>query len=136
MSFERERLETIDSPYAPYKWLTDSNAEPIRRQLELPQRQNVKAGVIEPVSLVLDKNGRVMTLTIKPDTDAAITYAYPADSVEYGLRYIGDARSGRLYPNQYVPSQPENWLRGKRAHISTYRETDDTESFRVLWVEQ
>ena len=137
LSFERERLETIDSPHVPYLWLTNRNTISMRRELEIAQLEDTQSGIIGSFSPVPDKDFvRRMMLTLLPENHAVIVCFYPSDAGkgELGLRYIGDGVSGRLYPSHYLPSQPETWLQGKRATVQIYRETADAEPFQVLWV--
>lgn len=137
LSFERERLQTIDSPHAPYRWLTNRNTISIQRELEIGQVEDTQSGIISSVSSVPDKDFvRKMMLTLPPENRAVIVCFYPSDAGkgDYGLRYIGDGVSGRLYPNHYLPSQPETWLQGKSATVQTYREAANTEPFQVLWI--
>lgn len=137
LSFERERLQTIDSPYAPYRWLTRRNVIPMRRELDTTQAKNAQEGIISSVSSLPDKNlTRAMMLVLKPDNQGPIVYVYPSDQGEdeHNLSYIGDGVSGRLYPIHYLPSQSQTWLQGKRATVLTYRETPDSKSYQVLWI--
>jgi len=137
LSFERERLETIDSPHAPYRWLTNRKTISMRRELEIAQVEDTQSGIIGSFSSVPDKDFvRRMMLTLLPENHAVIVCFYPSDAGkgEHGLRYIGDGVSGRLYPSHYLPSQPEAWLQGKRATVQTYREAGDAEPFQVLWI--
>ena len=137
LSFERERLQTIDSPHAPYRWLTNQHTISMRPELEGAQVEDTQSGIIGSFSSVPDKDyvHRIM-LTLLPENHAVIVCFYPSDAGkgEHGLRYIGDGVSGRLYPNHYLPSQPETWLQGQRATVQTYREAAGAEPFYVLWI--
>jgi hypothetical protein len=109
----------------------------MRRELEIAQVEDTQSGNISFVSSVPDKDFiRRMMLTLLPENRAVVVCFYPSDAGkdEDDLRYIGDGVSGRLYPNHYLPSQPEAWLEGKRATIQTYREAADAEPFQVLWI--
>lgn len=137
LSFERERLQTIDSPHAPYRWLTNRNTISMRREPEIAQVEDTQSGIIGSFSSIPDKDfARRVMLTLLPENHAVIVCFYPSDvgKGEHGLRYIGDGASGRLYPNHYLPSQPETWLHGKSATVQTYREAADAELFQILWI--
>ena len=137
LSFERERLQTIDSPHAPYRWLSNRNTISMRRELEIAKVEDTQSGIIGSFSSLPDKDYvRRIMLTLLPENHAVIVCFYPSDEGkgENSLRFIGDGVSGRLYPNHYLPSQPEAWLQGKRATVQTYREAGDAEPFHVLWI--
>ena len=52
---------------------------------------------------------------------AAQTYAQPGKLID----------AGSVYPNRYLPLDPEKWLSGKRATLRTY----DENWIEVLWIE-
>ena len=133
VSFAKERGETMQSPRVPYQWLTDNRSEQITLESTIGPARSVKVGTIQSVSSVSEKIlYRTVNIDFKPEGEQSITYRYPEEDE---LLFLGDLRSGRLYPSRYLPSQPEAWLRGKRATLRTYGEGTERRNFQVLWVE-
>ncbi len=128
--FELERLDGIDPARAPFRWLSHRDSETVNADFITGARKSVKTGVIEGVST--DAETGHLKITFKPDGEPATTYLYGVDHEENSLRYIGDATSGRVYPDRYQPSQPTAWLTGKRASLRGYG--DDTQ-IQILWLD-
>src|SRR5262249_9092998 len=129
LSFERQRLATIDSPDVPYKWLSSSDAIPLTREVIQEQTSEAKVGVLEAALL---SSAGSLKLTFKPENQEPLTYVYPKDEGTNELRYLCDGPTKRRYPKNYLPASPEAWLLGKRATIRTYRENVDAKPFQVL----
>ncbi len=124
LSFERERWDTIDSNRIPYQWLSSRRAEFVSTDFITGPSISSRHGVIESVS------SKIM---FKPDGDQASEFIYPNedDNGPFVDRYLGDAATGKIYPAHYLPSNPKQWLTGRRATLRTYKE-NKTE---VLWLE-
>jgi hypothetical protein len=130
-SFERERWDTLTSDRKPYRWLANRNATTVATEFITGPSTRSKGGVIKSVSTP-DKSYRAVKIVFQPDGEQASTFLYPSDEDEETIdRYVGDATSGRIYPNRYLPSDPEKWLTGKRATLRTY----DDHRLEVLWLE-
>jgi hypothetical protein len=139
-SFERERLQTVDSAQVPHRWLTYPNAELLNVDPRLETRkQTSKRCVIEGVTVRKSNAERFVKLDFKPDGEEPITCIYAHDDVdesELELTYLGDASTGLIYPFRYMTSQPEDWLRGRRATLKTYRDDAGEAQYHVLWLER
>ena len=131
-SFERERWDTLTSDRIPYRWLANRNATTVTTEFITGTSTRSKSGVIKAVS-TSEKNYRAVKIVFQPDGEQAATLLYPSDEDEGEpiSLYIGDATSGRIYPNRYLPLEPEKWLTGKRATLRTY----DDHRLEVLWIE-
>jgi hypothetical protein len=134
LSFERERWDTIESHRIPYQWLTNRRAEYIATDFITGPIVSSRPGVIESVSSPDEKSPyRVVKIMFKPRTDKTSLFIYPNedDNGSFVDRYLGDAATGKIYPANYLPSNPKQWLTGRRATLRTYKE-NKTE---VLWLE-
>ncbi|HKP82706.1 MAG TPA: hypothetical protein VJT69_11830 [Pyrinomonadaceae bacterium] len=131
-SFERERWETLTSDRIPYRWLANRNATTVTTEFVTGASTHSKGGVIQSVSTPDKSSYHAVKIAFQPDGEQASTFLYPSDEDDGTIdRYIGDATSGRIYPNRYLPSDPERWLTGKRATLRTY----DDHRLEVLWLE-
>ena len=131
-SFERERGETMKSDRIPYRWLSNRSATTVTTEFITGASTSSKRGVIQSISAPEKSSYRAVKIVFKPDGEQTSTLLYPSDEDEETIdRYIGDATSGRIYPNRYLPSDPEKWLTGKRATLRTY----DDNRREVLWLE-
>ena len=133
LSFERERLATLESDRIPYQWLVNRNAESISTDFITGPGNGSKRGVIESVSKVEESPYRIVKIVFKPDGGQALEFIYPNENENgpFVDRYLGDTASGRIYPERYLPSAPEKWLTGRRATLRTYND-NRTE---ILWLE-
>ena len=131
-SFERERWDTLTSDRKPYRWLTNRNATTVTTEFITGAGTRSKSGVIQSVSIP-EKSYRAVNIVFQPKGEQASTLLYPSDEDEGEPTslYIGDATSGRIYPNRYLPSEPEKWLSGKRATLRNYGEN----RIEVLWLD-
>jgi len=139
-SFERERLRTMESAQVPYKWLTNPNTELLSADPTLnANKQTEKRGIIETVSVRNIDSDRAMKLIFKLDTGRSNRYVYAYDRLEEGefeLRFIGDGATGKIYPERYLPSSPQDWLTGRRATLVSYgNASTDSDVFDILWLE-
>jgi len=134
LSFERERLATLESDQIPYKWLANRNTEFVSTDFITGASNSSKRGVIESVS-AKDENSpyRIVNIMFKPDGEQALEFIYPNENENgpFVDRYLGDAVSGRVYPERYLLSDLGKWLTGRRATLRTYND-NRTE---ILWLE-
>ena len=131
-SFERERWDTLTSDRKPYRWLTNRSTTRVTTQFITGASTHSKSGVIQSVSTPEKNSYRAVKILFQPDSEQASTFLYPSDEDGETIdRYIGDAVSGRIYPNRYLPLDPEKWLTRKRATLRTY----DDRKIEVLWLE-
>ena len=131
-SFERERWNTLTSDQKPYRWLANRDATTVTTDFITGASTHSKAGVIQSVSTPDKSSYRGVKILFQPDGEQASTFLYPSDEDEETIdRYIGDAASGRIYPNRYLPSNPEKWLTTRRVTLRTY----DDHRLEVLWLE-
>jgi hypothetical protein len=138
-SFERERWQTINTTAVPYKWLRHPNTESINDtdQLADIKKRKDNSGIVESVSVQNTESYRTVKIVFKANGEQAVTYVYDRDEVEQGenhLSYIGDAATGTIFPLRYLPSRPEDSLKGRRASIATYASGPDGDNIRILWL--
>src|SRR6185295_18308884 len=78
LSFERERLATLESDRIPYQWLANRNAESISTDFITGPSISNKRGVIESV-LPTNENSpyRIVRIIFKPDGERALEVIYP-----------------------------------------------------------
>lgn len=139
-SFERVRLRTIHSSQIQYKWLNNPNTEPLTADPFLDVSKLVEIrGIIERVTIHKIDSDRAIKLSWKLDDGRTATYVYATDKFEEGeldLRLIGDRATGRIYPERYLPSKPEDWLQGRRGTLITYHDgSPHTDIVQILWLE-
>lgn len=128
-SFERERTDTARHDRIPFLWLSNPSTEQVRTEFITKQSTTSKSGVIQSVT----REKELLKIEFKPDGEQSIVYIYPGTYRDDNkLDYLGDAASGRLYPANYLPSQPETWLKNKRATLRTYED----DGLHVLWLER
>ena len=132
-SFERERWNTLTSDRKPYRWLSNRSATAVTTDFVTGPGMSNKRGVIQSIAAPEKSTYRAVQIMFQPDGEQTSTWLYPSDDDEGGTtsRYIGDAISGRVYPNRYLPLDPEKWLSGKRATLRNYGEN----RIEVLWLE-
>ena len=132
-SFERERGETWESDRRPYQWLTNRSATAVTSDFITGASTGSKRGIIQSISTPEKSTDRAVKLVFQPDGEQTTTLVYPRaeDDYESPQLFIGDAFSERIYPNRYLPLDPERWLTGKRATLRTY----DDKKIAVLWLE-
>jgi hypothetical protein len=134
LSFERERLATLESDRIPYQWLANRNAESISTNFITGPSISHKRGVIESVSPTNENSPyRIVKIMFKPDGEQALEFIYPNENENgpFVDRYLGDAASGRIYPERYLPSDPKKWLNGRPATLRVYNEN----RAEILWLE-
>ena len=126
--FERERLDALKNDRIPFQWLSHPSTEPVRTEFITKQSKASKSGVIQSVT----RERESIKIVFKPDDEQPVTYVYPGTYLDNRFEYLGDAASGRLYPKNYRPPQPEAWLKNKRANLRSYED----ERLDVLWLER
>lgn len=130
--FAYERGETWESDRKPYQWLTNRSATAVTTEFITGASTSSKGGAIQAISKPEKSSYGAVQIVFKPDGEQPSTLLYPNDEESTSIdRYVGDAKSGRIYPHRYLPSDPEKWLRGKRATLRTYQEN----RIEVLWLE-
>lgn len=129
-SFEKQRLETTQLDRVPNEWLRHPTTETVSTAFITKKSVRKWSGVIQEI--VTDPKSAQLKITFKPDVEQPVTLLYPFNEGDSRLDLIGDERSGRLYPSHYLPSQPENWLRNRRATVRTYED----QGLRVLWLDR
>ena len=126
--FERERWNTLKLDRVPFQWLSHPNTESVTTDFITRESKTRKPGVIQSVTREKDS----IRVAFKPHGEQPITYVYPgAYQDKNQLDYFGDTATGRLYPKNYQLSQPEKWLKNKRATLRSYGE----DNLHVLWLE-
>lgn len=127
-SFEKERGNTDKLDRIPFQWLSHPTSEPVRTEFITKQTRSSKSGVIQAVT----RDKETLTIVFQPDGEQSITYIYPGTEAGNQFEYFGDAASGRLYPNNYLPSHPKTWLKNKRATLRSYEDNN----LHVLWLKR
>jgi hypothetical protein len=77
-------------------------------------------------------------IVFKPDHAPSFSLEYPVEGENRGkgvLNFIGDAVSGRIYPDGYFPASREKWLIGQKARLITYGDGAQFEGLKVLWLD-
>lgn len=127
-SFESERNDTVKSDRIPFQWLSHPSTQSVNSQFITKRITTSKPGVIETVT----REKESIRVVFKPDGEPSITFVYPGTFQDKEkLDYFGDTATGRLYPKNYLLSQPETWLKNKRATFGSYEE----DGLHVLWLE-
>lgn len=130
-SFAVERGRTSNSPTIPFKWLTGPKAETFPADPTLALKKSAIEGVITNVSSETTDQRNIIGIEFKPDNGAPLSFIYPQDdSDENGLAGIGDSSSNRVYPDGYLPTLPDRWIKDRRATLVTYGEN----ARRILWL--
>jgi hypothetical protein len=135
-SFETQRFGTTLNEQAPLKWLTSPKAETrkVDPHIDFKEVRSVY-GVIQNVSeeeakdlslLVRIAAGQIRRFLLRRDLSTE-------DMQNGNFHYFGHARSGRLYPPGYLPSDPEKWLIGRQVRAVTYQHPHQRRT--VLWLE-
>ena len=127
-SFERERGNTVKLDRVPFQWLSHPSTERVNTEFITKQSKTTKSGVIQ--SVMREKES--IRVVFKPDREPPVTFLYPGTYQDNQLDYFGKTASGRLYPKNYLLSQPETWLKNKRATLRTYED----DGLDVLWLER
>lgn len=127
-SFERERMDAVKLDRVPFQWLNHPRTEPVTTEFITKQSKTSKSGVIQAVT----REKESMKIDFKPDAEQSVSFIYPGTYLDNTtFDYFGDAASGRLYPKNYLPPQPERWLKNKRATLRSYED----DGLAVLWLE-
>ena len=129
LSFANERGATWESDRIPYQWLADRRSDFVATAFITKAAKSSKRGVIESVAND-EKNPYRITISFKSDAGQTSEFSYINEDDFSTDRYLGDAVSGRVYPDRYLPPDPEKWLNGRRATLRTY---DD--KMEILWLE-
>jgi hypothetical protein len=125
--FENERNNAVKHDRIPFKWLSDPNTESVRTDFITKQSKSSKSGVIQSVS----REKESLRINFQPAGEQPVAYLYPGTYTDDNrVHYLGDTASRRLYPIHYLRSQPETWLKNRRATLRSY------EDLYVLWVER
>ena len=124
-SFASERGETVNFDRVPSKWLSHPSTESVNTAFITGRSNTSKSGVIEAVT----REKESIRIMFKPDGEQSVTLVYPGTDQDNELQYLGNAPTGRVYPKHYLPSEPETWLKNKRATLRSY---DDKP---ILWLE-
>jgi hypothetical protein len=127
-SFERERGNTVKRDRVPFQWLSHKGTQSVNTEFITKRVTKSKTGIIEAVT----REKESVRIVFKPDGEQRITFVYPGTYQDnQQLDYFGDPATGRLYPKNYLLSQPETWLQNKRATFRSYEEDGP----HVLWLE-
>ena len=127
-SFERERNDAVKPDRIPFQWLSHSSTEPVTTEFITKQARTSKSGIIQAVT----REKESLKIDFKPNGEQSITFLYPGTYLDKNtFDHLGDSATGRLYPANYRLSQPETWLKNKRATLRGY-END----LNVLWLER
>ncbi len=128
-SFERERNNSVKRDRIPFQWLSHPGTQSVSTEFITKRITSSKPGIIEMVT----REKESIKIVFKPDGEQPVTIAYPGNYQDNErLDYFGDTSTGRLYPKNYLLSQPETWLKNKRATLRSY----DEDELHVLWLEQ
>lgn len=126
--FEKERNETTSRDRIPFQWLSHLNTERVGTDFITKRSNTNKRGVIQSVT----REKESIKVLFKPHGEQSITYVYPGTYQDKNqLDFFGDTATGRLYPKNYQPSQPEQWLKNRRATLRRYEDNE----MDVLWLE-
>lgn len=127
--FENERNAAVKTDRIPFKWLSHPSTEPVQTVFITKRSTTSRSGVIQSVT----REKESIKVVFKPPGEQPTTYIYPGKIGDNDkLDYVGNTASGRLYPIGYLPSQPEKWLKNKRATLRRYED----DSLHVLWLER
>jgi len=131
-SFAIERERTESNPRKPYLWLKNRKTELLKESALIgDEEKEEKRGVLQSVdATLLTDEEAVVEIVFKPESGQPVTLKYPADN---SLEHIGDAASGRIYPDRYLPAMRER-LRGRRARLVTYGDDSEVEGEKILWL--
>jgi hypothetical protein len=123
---------TTSNPRRPYLWLTSRKTELLKESSLIGDgEKEEKRGVLQSIDATpLTDDEAVVEIVFKTESGQPVTLKYPADD---SLEHIGDASSGRIYPDRYLPAIRER-LRSRRARLVTYREDSEVEEVKVLWL--
>jgi hypothetical protein len=142
--FEKERLKKEKS--APLKWANHPQSENRKNDpLILPVVKEKVSGTV--ISIKKDSFLK-LRLKIKLETGQEKEFLYPFENYEEGAKDKPDLNKAinrlgeelKLYPENYLPVDAENWLVGKKISLITYPKAEYGESgtimIRVLLIEQ
>lgn len=147
-NFEKERAKTAADPRIPYLWLATPKVQ-THSEHPLIQAAEVASsvdGVVQSIKTKCVKNDirciDTTQLTFKPDQGALRSYFYNRTGYKYGLEdetqsfaYFGDWSSRRIYPENYLPSNSNDWLINRRCKLITYKQKGNNQSlFKILWL--
>src|SRR5262245_11893762 len=131
-SFAIERDRTESNPRRPYLWLRSRKTELLKESPLIGDgKKEEKRGVLQSVDVTpLTHEEATTEIVFKPQSGQPVTLRYPADN---SLKHLGDAVSGRIYPDRYLPAMREK-LRGRQARLVTYGDDSEVEGEKVLWL--
>jgi hypothetical protein len=124
-----------------YTWLNSSSSKRTQNEpFYLKDKYKLKTGIVQKAERVMKDESYKMMVNILFDKEEIFTYGRKEDTENYCENYfnrIGDQKTGRLYPFDYVPSNPDKWLKGKKVELKEYMNSQIPrrgDEFRVLWV--
>ena len=115
-SFAKDRGETVNFDRVPSQWLSHPSTESVNTEFITKRSKTSKTGVIQSVT----REGETIRVVFKPDGEQPVTYFYSGPYRDNQLDYLGNSATGRVYPKNYLPSNPETWLKNKRATLRSY----------------
>jgi hypothetical protein len=136
-SFERERGQTRDdNPQIPYQWLKSPRTENRRIDpfIDVKEMESHRGTIVEAGSQP-DAAGP-LEITIRLESGEVKKFIYTSALDEEGNNQInrfGDYDTRSVYPEGYVPSDIQKWLKGRRVSIAFYQDNYQR-SRRVLWL--
>jgi hypothetical protein len=138
-SFANERGNTGSSDRIPYRWFRNVKAERLKPEQITGPSSRSESGTIQDLSAVAKTGSqRTVKITFRTDDGSTVTYNYPRPEDEPNagpsIDFIGDTKSGRIYPIRYFPARIDSWLKGKRARLRTYGDEIRTE--KILWLDR
>lgn len=148
-NFERERAKTWGDPRIPYLWLATPKVRAHAEDPLLEAAEMISAvdGVVQSIKTECVKNDMSCIdktkITFKPNQGTSRSYFYNRTGHQYGLEeeeaqsfaYFGDWSSRRIYPENYLPSNPNYWLHNRSCKLITYKRTvNDQSLFKILWL--
>ena len=125
-SFAKDRVETVNFDRVPFQWLSHPSTESVTTEFITKRSVTIKTGVIQSVT----REKETLRVVFKPDGEPPVTFFYSGPYIDNQLAYLGNAATGRVYPKNYLPSQPEKWLKNKRATLRSYEH-----GWKSLWLE-
>ncbi|UBF23847.1 hypothetical protein K9N68_19045 [Kovacikia minuta CCNUW1] len=148
-NFEKERANTYRNPRIPYLWLATPKVQAHSEHPLLGTADIIGSadGVVQGVKMECVKNYisciDKTTIIFKPNQGKSHAYSYNRTGYRYGLEeeetqsfaYFGDWSSRRIYPANYLPSNPNYWLNNRPCKLITYkRKVNDQSLFKILWL--
>lgn len=135
-SFQDERGMTSGDPRAPYRWLRNLRTE--RRRVDpyiVHEKLSSRSGTVESVDPPSDSGG--ISVRVRFDDGETTTFVYNAspfggEALPNGFSRFGEATTDQIYPINYLPSDAQAWLSGRRVTVVVYK--GEYEPKIVLWV--